>query len=466
MSSVKDVYYKWFQENCKSVDFRTFSGVKAQVLKYLKDPKCPPETKILFGTFLLKTIYMMYKFRGPDKTDLVECLLKPIEACKNVISKGEYLKYHDVEAMSLIALHFYLNRFKDRDSFFILQLLNDTQLIKGYLQRSDINDEELLEHFLSWVERAPVDEQRSNILDVLLRYYPKDQRVITLHRKMQFGDDNRNDVYNDAQNVHDEEINAAVLNAAENLMDWGEEHPLNLPPSPFGNPVADWARGVLFSHFTDPKQQQIIECCIQRCTIDTTCFGSGFNIADIFYTTLHYITLSPHAEGIYPIFMEEMDNMKELCSSGYVARCITALQGQHKNGDFDIVIPFSKKLHALVSMKISSEMERANEYVVLGTYDPDYRKYFLDFVCSVVNSYLPSAIESNGLSDVAENIIDVLFKITESEWTFDADSKKVTYAPIFVAEESVKTSVPESETPESVAVAVEKADEKVEEKIE
>jgi len=408
------------------VDFKTFSGVKAQILKYLKDPKCPTETKLLFGTFLLKTIYMMYKFRGPDKTELTDSLIKPITECKNVIPKGEYLKYHDVEAMSLIALHFYLNRFKDRDAFFILQLLNDTQLIKGYLQRSDINDEELLDHFLSWVERAPVNEQRSNILDVLLRYYPKDKRVIELHEEMRFGGKGRKDVYADDQNVHDDDISEAVLNAAENLMDWGEDtsHQINIEP-PAG--PGDWARGVLFSHFEDHKQRQIIECCLQRCAIDTTSFGSGFTIADIFFTTLKYITLSPSPESIYPIFMEEMDNMKELCASGYIARCVTALQGQNENGDFDIVIPFSKKLHALLSMKISNEMERANENVVLGTYDPEFKQYFLEYVCSVVNFHLHSIIEENGVKDIAENISSVLEKITDSKWNFDHEKVKVEY---------------------------------------
>lgn len=437
--STKDPYYKWFQANCNSVDFRTFSSVKNQVLKYLNDSRCPVETKLLFGTFLLKTIYMMYKFRGPDKTDVVNSLIKPIEICKNVISKGKYLHYHDAEASSMIALHFYLNRFKEKDTFFILQLMNDVQLVKNYLQRGDINDEELLEHFLSWVERSPVDEQRSNILDVLLRHYPKDMRVIALHKKMQFGENARTDVYNDAQNVHDEEISAAVLNAAENLMDWGEEHPLNLPPSVTGeNPVMAWAEGILYSQFHDPKERQIIECCMKRCAIDTTCFGTGFNIADIFYTTLHYITLSPNSASIYPIFMEEMDNMKELCSSGYVARCMTALQGQEESGAFDIVIPFSKKLHALISMKLA-EMDDASENVVLGTYDPEFRKYYLEYVCSKVNKYLPHVIESNDLKDVVENITEVLHKLTESEWTFNPDTKEVSY--VYVEPEKPKETV-------------------------
>lgn len=429
MSST-DNYYKWFQSNCKSVDFRTFSGVKTQILKYLKDPKCPTETKLLFGTFLLKTIYMICKFRGPEKTEVTDMLIKPITECRNVIPKGEYLKYHDLEAMSLIALHFYLNRFKDRDSFFILQLLNDTQLVKGYLQRSDINDEELLEHFLSWVERAPVDEQRSNILDVLLRYYPKDKRVVALHKEMQFGKDTgaRNDVYNDAQNVHDEEINAAVLNVAENLMDWGEEEGHSIQVLPPAGP-GDWARGVLFSNFSDPKQQQIINCCLERCAIDTTSFGSGFTIADIFFTTLKYITLSPNANDIYPIFMEEMDNMKELCASGYVARCMTTLQGQDPSGNFDIKIPFSKKLHALISMRITSGLEKANENVVLGTYDEEFRTCFLDYVTDVTNSYLPDVIKSNTAKEVEEAICSVLNKITDAEWSFDSILEKVAYTP-------------------------------------
>ena len=439
----KDPYYKWFQENCKSVDFKTFGGVKTQVLKYLKDKKCPTETKLLLGTWLLKTIYMMYKFRGPEKSAVTDSLLPAIAECKNVVPKSEYLKYHDLEAMSLICLNFYLNRFKNRDAFFILQLLNDTQLVKGYLQNANVDDEELLEHFLSWVERAPVNEQRSNILDVLLRYYPKDKRVIALYDEMRYGKGKSaraRTFANDEQNVHDEEISAAVLNVAENLIDWGfdEDEEGNLihaiqvtPPAGPG----DWARGILFSRFKSEKEQQIIECCLQRCAIDTTSFGSGFTIADIFFTTLKYITLSPNKKDMMPIFMEEMDAMKELCASGYVARCMTVLQGQDESGDFDITIPFSKKLHALISMKVTSGLEKANENVVLGTYDPEFRTYFLDYVSGIVNAYLPSLLESNDPKEVKDSLCAVLKTITSDaetqiEWTLNPDPLvTVTYVP-------------------------------------
>ena len=426
--SAKNKYYKWFQANCKSVDFCSFSGIKTKILKYMKDPECPAETKLLFGTFLLKTIYMMYKFRGSDKTAVTDMLINPITECKNVISKGEYLKYHDLEAMSLLSLHFYLNRFKDRENFFILQLLNDTQLIKGYLQRSDISDKSLLEHFLSWVERAPVDEQRSNILDVLLRYYPKDERVIILHEEMKFGKGAgvRKDVFNDAQNVHDEEINSSVLNVAENLIEWGLEqgHGIDISPP---LTAADWVRSTLFNVFTDHKHRQIIECCLQRCTIDTTSFGSGFTISDIFFTTVKYITLSPNAKDIYSIFMEEMDSMKELCASGYVARCLTTLQGQDIDGRFDIKIPFSKKLHSLISMRIMDGIKNANDNVVLGTYDEEFKTCFLDYVAVATNAYLPSVIKSNTLEEVEQCICVVLHKITASKWSFDRDLVRVAY---------------------------------------
>jgi hypothetical protein len=246
--------------------------------------------------------------------------------------------------------------------------------------------------------------------------------VVELHEEMKFGSSQRKDVYVDDQNVHDEEIWDSVLNSAENLMKWGADHKIEEE-----NPSA-WAKGLLFHRFSDPKQRAIIECCLERCCIDTTTFGSGFTIADVFFTTLNYITLSPTSEDNYPIFMEEMDNMKELCSSGYVARCINALQGQDESGKFEIKISFSKKLHSLISMRISNEMERySNENVILGTYDPNFRHYFLDYILSIVNAYIPFLIKENCLQDVEENICSVLKKITESEWMFNKDNETVEY---------------------------------------
>lgn len=427
-------YLDFYLKNCTSVDFKTFSSVKNKVLEYLADEDCPDETKIIFGTWLFKKIYMMFKFRGSDKDSVCKDLIPPVERSQNVISKGEYLQFHDLEAVSKMALYFYLHRFDNQDKFFILQLLNDAELIKGYLQNSNIKDDELIEHFLRWIELSQIEEQKSNILDILLRYYPKNENVKNVYEKMRFEGGSK-DLYNDRQNVHDEEITLEVSRVAQELMQWGYEHSFsdtrNCPICEEIKPgketkISDWGRGYLCSKYPEDKRD-IIECVITRCCIDTSSFqGSGktpatFTIADIFYTLLNYIRHNPIDEdSLLSILIEEMDAMKELCASGYIARCMTVLQGQDPDGKFDIKLSFKRKLYAILSSRIGKDMrETADENVSLGTMSPDHAHYYISFIERTVNKYLPSLLIENPTEDFSRCISKVLEDISGFEgWIF------------------------------------------------
>lgn len=430
----KNTYYDYFKKNTKGISFRTFPDIKKKLLKFLSDENCPKEVKLMIGSFFLKTIYMMLKFRGKDKEDLCDNLKTPITETENVIIKGEYLHYHDVEAMSLIALHFYMNRFKGGKKYFVLQLINDTQLIKGYLQRSDVNNKVLLGHFIEWITKIKNEEQRSNILDVLLRYFEKDERVQKIYKSMRFKEGESEGYFNDAQNAHDKEISEACMEAAENLLDWCD-NVLGIDPTSHYDGETETsdkerAETYLYKYFEDEDSRIAIQCVLERCSIENASFGIGFTIADIFYTTLKYIQHTKRDEEILAILMEEMDAMKELCASGYIMRCISVLQGQHPDGLFDITIPFYKKLYGLLSSYISKKIQDGvSENIVLGTIDPDYKKDYLQFIETTVNEYLLTA-EDPG-EDVEDNIIRVLEKLTdtppgkESVWQIQKESKKL-----------------------------------------
>jgi hypothetical protein len=456
MASVKKIksdpkYLRFYNEMCRSIDFRYFSGIKDQALEYLDDERCPAEVKSLLGTWLFKEIWMMFKLRGQDKIDVCEKLEPAIEDIRDILPKGEYLKYHDMEALSVIALHFYLERFDDHDRYFILQMLNDVQLVKGYLSTAAVKDEDLKNHFLDWIEKSNVYEQKSNLLDVLLKYYPKDQRVVDVHQKMRFSG-NRKDVYSDSQNVHDEEITIEVMKAATELIEWGYENPIDPPPPPPAG-IRGWAEGILL-RVAEKKDRDIIKCVLDRCSLDTETFclpddyyddgdarderseqreGSKkicFTIADVLYTTLNYIIKIPHSDDVLRILIAEMHDRAELCASGYIASCITALQGQEPIEGEEYALgqmefSYEKSLHAILSYKIFSGFDKINDPdITLGMIDDENleaKEKYLNFVCRVANEQIPAILSDGTISkkELEECIVRVMEKITDFKgWSY------------------------------------------------
>lgn len=402
------MYSQFYKDNCMSVNFRTFSSIVSQVYTYMDDPKCPVPVKLRFGEWLFKKVYMMYK-PPSDKLDAAcSSLSKAIEKCNKMVPKANYLQYHNIDALNFLALYFYLHRFEDHDTYFILQLLNDVQLVKNFVQSAVLDDEQLKSHFLSWISQCDVYEQKSNLLDVLLKYYPRDPEVRRIYKEMQKGDN----IYTNEQNVHDEDLSVSVISAMEKLMEWDRKNPAEIPPNI--SPAEYWY-GYLKSRFPSNRS---IECVIERAKIDTTTFGpSGSTIYMVLFALLNYIKKSPKSRDILEVLKDELVEGKELCSSRYISAFINSLQGFDDN--FSITIPFSKQLSAILSIKLAADLNKASEEVQMGSYDPEYLEAYLKFVTETLNKYLPQISKDYGEDDVRDTIGTALKGLTgHSKWTY------------------------------------------------
>ena len=417
---------QFYLKHCsQGVDSRTFSDVLRGVLENIKDPECPPDVKIAFGNWLFKRIFTVYKIRDrKEKETICQDLVSSVEECENLTIKGLYLQYQDVDATTNMALHFYFNRFQTPDRFFIIQLINDTQLVKNYVQSqfslgsdacirtgrfggAKTSDEELKDHFLEWISRSDVVEQRSNILDVLLRYYPKDAEVKAVYEKMRWGDTSEKrwkTLYSDDQSAHDEEVSASVLEASEQLIEWGREHPVTFDEK---HTIDQYLKKRL------PKEALALGI-LERIAVDTTTFGSGFNIADVLVTLVHYIELSDNSKNLTSILMGELKEMSGWCSSAYISHLINVLQGQCE--DFQISISEEKRLYAILSFKLSKELD---EDTCLGSIDPSLRPKYLMSVRDIVNRHLVTIIEDHGEDDVEGSIVNVMVSLTgHKKWSY------------------------------------------------
>jgi hypothetical protein len=397
-------YMKFYQGNCQSINAMSFSEVKKDALQMLKDPNCPIEIKIMLGDWLFRKVSRCFHMAEDVLETTCGDLAPPIDKCQNTIIKGEYLQFTNIDAINKIALHFYLNRFTNKDKFFILQMLNDTQLVKNYVQDARITDDGMRLHFIDWLKKSSIFEQQSNLLDVLLKYYGSDPEVAQVYNKMRWGKNKeRGTLYEDEQNVHDEEVRQSSLDAAEKLMEWDSVDSIVAPP---GVKFRDFITGMLYPFYSN-EEKPIIDCVVERMCIDHTYFGDGFTIAELFLALLNYIRKSKHKKELLKRLMEEMDSMKELCASGYIVRLINVLQGF--DDEYTVSISFDKQLYAVISKALADSLEHASDKIIEGSIEMN--DDYLSHVRNVVQDNLPRLFDDYG-NDVSVHLVEVLESIT------------------------------------------------------
>lgn len=431
--SLSSKYLDFYRKECNGLDARTFTNVRKQVFDYMKDDACPPEIKIMFGDWIFRKIYMYFKIRGELKDELCSSLIPAIRNCHNTVVKAEYLQFHDRDTVMDMTLEFYLQRFAEKDKYFILQMLNDVELVKGWVQDSRVTDDNLRAHFIEWLKASPIFEQQSNLLDVLLKYYPRDPDVLQIYQKMRFGESGKGNLYQDDQNVHDEEIKISVLEAAGKLLEdyyehldktsahvngvKGAEHHSVIKPLS-GVSWKSWAEDLLQKCASTDHQRDIIRCVVERMCIDTTTFETTvkgqvkfFSISEIFTAVMDYIILRSGATStLYSIMMDEMTEMSELCASGYVARFLNVLRGFEER--YEINVSFEKQLYAVLSHAIQKELDKAPENVVLGSFEIEHRHAYTEFICRKVNDIIPRLNKDYGVKDIYTSLANALTEIT------------------------------------------------------
>jgi len=72
--------------------------------------------------------------------------------------------------------------------------------------------------------------------------------------------------------------------------------------------------------------QSTIDSFIQRISLDSTQFD-GLNLLDITYYVLHFIETHEHRDELQQRFIEEIKEMEDVCTSGYMIRLVNVLQG-------------------------------------------------------------------------------------------------------------------------------------------
>ena len=450
-------YFDFVKNELKGLNTATFRSVKAQVLSILlsdpgsPDGRIPVPVKLLCGEWLFKKIYMFFRLRGEELEKTAKSLVNPIQLDQNIVTKSGYLQYRDLEATNIIALEFYLQSFVPGtiDDFFILQLLNDTHLLRNYsgeLVRDKQVKRKLIGIYSSLDSGPGAYEKKSNILDVLLRHFPRSKSVKKISDELSFGASGSNptstdgkisnrSVFGNAQSVHDREVENEALRVAAELLEYTDQKRKDLEYY-LGRDqtISVWVCDTLKDYLCGVAQNNTTEAFLTRIKIDNTPYswtsdGTGsetinFTIFDLLAGLMIFLASDdsdkPIRETFAPILFGEMDEAKMLCTTGFVARIMSSLQGCTPK--FQMKMSETKRLVGLLSHRVCTILaaEGQSESVILGSYDPDYRADYLNFVCGVAQKiWREGGWEGKNPSDMVRAL--EIFSGIEKIWSVSDD---------------------------------------------
>jgi hypothetical protein len=392
--------YKELLEGCREVNTQTFAKHLTSVIHHVHDTSVPVNIRLILGEWIFRKVKRFYRPGNPEEVPrLVESLCAATHESSNVILKGLYLHYHHDQALREMASHFFQHRHSE--GHFLLQMFNDVVVVQT------TPHEKMLSHFLEWLSRVSVYEQKCNLLDVLLRYYKTDPRVAEVEKQMKRGSGETvfDSLYTDQQNAHDENITAEVERVATELVKW-----YKTDPYPF---ILTNEESVLEEVKKEFRTVTEIDHLLYRAQIDPTSF-SGITIMNVLVALARYSSLSPARELILTRLGEEAREMKGLCSSGYVSRMINVLQGVDEK--FSTRLPFREQLNARLTYCLEKAFQNASEEEISGSYQPEYRKEYLSLIKRVVSAELPKIVADYGEKDVSEAFSEVMRRIAGVDW--------------------------------------------------
>ncbi len=395
---------------------------------HITEGDCTNEQKLQLAYILYRKITNMYKTTREMKENQFEPLLRSIKECNVGALKGSYLQYNDYEYSGRISDNFYTSR---ACGSFLLQMLNDQNLLQNQSESKLFKDpEEIKTHFIDWLDRVESYEEKSNLIDVLLRHFPKDRIVQERFQNMRFdpppvhrppaynpGIDvppvirppGGNNFYTDFQNVHDHNISESCKEVVKKLFDM----------------YIDILRDV----DTDAMIESISQYFVVKGVYDETVMGrlriDSRELVRIVYLLIVHMQKSKFENELNIRLKEEIKEMKDMCYTGYVTRFVNVLQGFDEN--FALRMSIESEVQSILSHTITKELNKpgVNENVVAGTYDPVYRTVYVNFVEEVLNKKLKELTQEYTKKDLDECLIRVVNQVTGLKWTYNGRVLKV-----------------------------------------
>jgi hypothetical protein len=192
---------------------------------------------------------------------------------------------------------------------------------------------------------------RADAADVVLRMGTEENKIIARDVIMALGrsDSNTHTIFENAQNVHDEEIENSLNSALEFFSTIKIKNTVNVP----------YIKKKLLLRFSkeskDKDSIDKIKITMNRITMDRALYSKyNYSLENILIRLWCYIINHESKEEIILRLIEEIQEMSGTCSSGYSTRLVNVISGY---GDFEFRISWKDQIIANFSGRLNCRMK-------------------------------------------------------------------------------------------------------------
>ncbi len=242
------------------------------------------------------------------------------------------------------------------------------------------------EFLLSVAEDVEIGEDvRADACDVILQYGTEEARAAG--RRLLFvlggGEQTRNNIYKNSQNVHVRAIEESVQRIIDLLSAY---YPENAKLYTFSE-VCDDLHRLLDEEKVEKTIRESVEGALARISIDRAVYGhSNMGLSTILARVWTYIQNSEFREELQKRLIEELVESNEKCSTGYAGRLVNTLSGFDEkmsvgiSFEDQIIANLEGRLNARIRLiEDAEEMDKILEEMTIPVIEYDKRSHFLRF---------------------------------------------------------------------------------------
>jgi hypothetical protein len=318
-------------------DLCVFYGSKVTSYIHIK-----PDLVSLLANIIWEYFVQDIKFLSFQNTNVV------IQVCEKIIRNECHIKGN--ERFYICILKFLLRYTHDEE----IRTIVFNELMDLFVQTRNINIRMIIADVMLLNGFETVGEQ------LLQRIRLMEQPTVT----------NRRNITNDTQNVHNSEINSSVLQCSVRLIELYQSNELKSDE--------------ILKELDNPLLGLVLE----RLETDTTLFhyeeeksNVSFNLPTVLANTWQFIKMHENSSELKKILTEHLIDATNYCSTGYLARIISTIQGFSDDEKLQIRISPIERLKPIMKMRMDSIIRDMPQHILDNMIEVNnnvFTQYILD----------------------------------------------------------------------------------------
>lgn len=285
---------------------------------------------------------------------------------------------------------------------------------RKFLQEGDIqNSSEIADIFSIFVNNELIEELQDIEEAQEVVYELQERHDIRARQRVQRRKMKERTVYDDSQNVHNTKINKSVLNASKNLYNLYKEmlEPEGEDTQEFKDDYLEGIKRTFISRHVN--KADLIKDTFEYIKTSNGTFGIGITLQDVLLALWLWTQDHTETSTLEIRLLEELEDMKRMCSTGHLARLVNVMQGFTEDPSLIVKISDQDQYKAVITNYLNNELKKCADEEVYESMTGG-GKPFVDFIKSTINKILLEWTDSYG-NDIITHIPDVVNNFTGVE---------------------------------------------------